>query len=48
MKKPIIEIVETIDTAAVYDELSDAKSGGICVFVGTVREFTNNETVVSL
>ncbi len=48
MNKPIIEIVETIDTAAVYDELSDAKSGGICVFVGTVREFTNNETVVSL
>ena len=48
MNKPVIEIVDTIDTASVYDELSDAKSGGICVFVGTVREFTNNETVVSL
>lgn len=48
MKKPIIEIVETIDVAQVYNELSDAKSGGICVFVGTVRDFTNNETVVSL
>lgn len=48
MKKPIIEIVETIDVAQVYNELSDAKSGGICVFVGTVRDFTDNETVVSL
>jgi len=48
MNKHIIEIVDTIDTAVVYDELSDPKSGGICVFVGTVREFTNNETVVSL
>ena len=48
MKKPIIEIVDAIDTARVYDELSDAKSGGICVFVGTVRDFTGKETVVSL
>ena len=48
MQKSIIEIVETIDTAVVYKELSDAASGGICVFVGTVREFTNEETVVSL
>ena len=28
--------------------MSDAKSGGICVFVGAVREFTNNEEVVAL
>lgn len=48
MNKPIIEIVDSIDTAVVYNELSDAASGGICVFVGTVREFTNNEAVVSL
>jgi len=48
MNRPIIEIVENIDTAKVYDELSDAKSGGICVFVGTVRDFTNNESVISL
>ncbi len=48
MQKPIIEIVDVIETNVVYDELSDAASGGICVFVGTVREFTNNETVVSL
>ncbi|WP_405381617.1 molybdenum cofactor biosynthesis protein MoaE [Maribacter sp. LLG6340-A2] len=46
--KKIIEIVESIDTAKVYTELNDAKSGGICVFVGTVREFTNQEEVVSL
>ncbi|TLP80604.1 molybdenum cofactor biosynthesis protein MoaE [Maribacter sp. ACAM166] len=46
--KKIIEIVDTIETAQVYAELSDAKSGGICVFVGTVREFTNEEEVVAL
>ena len=48
MQKPIIEIVDKIDTAVVYDELSDTASGGICVFVGSVRDFTNKETVVSL
>lgn len=48
MEKPIIEIVDTIDTSQVYGELSHANSGGICVFVGSVREFTNNEEVVSL
>ncbi len=48
MQKQIIEIVDKIETTAVFDELSDAASGGICVFVGTVRDFTNNETVVSL
>ncbi|WP_321826929.1 molybdenum cofactor biosynthesis protein MoaE [Maribacter dokdonensis] len=46
--KKVIEIVNDIDTAKVYAELSDTKSGGICVFVGAVREFTNNETVVAL
>ncbi len=44
----IIEIVDSIDTSKVYQELSDAKSGGICVFVGAVREFTNNEEVIAL
>ena len=47
MKKRI-EIVEQIDTSQVYAELSDPHSGGICVFVGAVREFTNNEEVVAL
>lgn len=46
--KKVIEIVNDIDTAKVYTELSDAKSGGFCVFVGAVREFTNNEEVVAL
>lgn len=48
MQKKIIEIVEKIDTSQVFMELSDAQSGGICVFVGTVREFTQGEEVVSL
>ncbi|WP_339839964.1 molybdenum cofactor biosynthesis protein MoaE [uncultured Maribacter sp.] len=46
--KKVIEIVDAIDTAKVYSELNDSKSGGICVFVGTVREFTNEEEVVAL
>lgn len=44
----IIEIVQDLDTNKVYQELSHSNSGGICVFVGTVREFTNNEQVVAL
>lgn len=48
MDKKIIEIVSKIDTSQVFMELSHAHSGGICVFVGTVREFTQNEEVVSL
>ncbi|MRH99076.1 molybdenum cofactor biosynthesis protein MoaE [Kriegella sp. EG-1] len=48
MKKTIIEIVKTLNVDVVYKELSDPKSGGICVFVGTVRDFTNNEEVISL
>ena len=46
--KKIIEIVDHIDASNVFTELSDAHSGGICVFVGTVREFTQGEEVVSL
>ena len=48
MTQRIVEIVDKIDTSQVFTELSDAKSGGICVFVGTVREFTQGEEVVSL
>lgn len=44
----IIEIVKDLDTNKVYKELSDSNSGGICVFVGSVREFTNNEQVIAL
>ncbi|MBU2996523.1 molybdenum cofactor biosynthesis protein MoaE [Cellulophaga baltica] len=43
-----IEIVDDIDTAEVYKDLSHPSSGGICVFVGAVRDFTNNASVVSL
>ena len=48
MSEKIIEIVDKIDTSIIFDELSHPKSGGICVFVGTVREFTKGEEVVSL
>lgn len=48
MSKKIIEIVDIIDASQVFSELSDAQSGGICVFVGTVRDFTQGEEVVSL
>ncbi len=48
MNTSIIEIVEEIEVSQVYAELSDPKNGGICVFVGTVREQTKNEEVVSL
>ena len=48
MSRKIVEIVDIIDTSKVFMELSDAHSGGICVFVGTVREFTQGEEVVSL
>jgi len=48
MSRKIIEIVDQIDTSQVFADLSDAQSGGICVFVGTVRELTQNEKVTSL
>ncbi len=48
MQNKIIEIVDSINTSQVFSELSDAQSGGICVFIGTVREFTQGEAVVSL
>lgn len=44
----IIALVEQLDTNLVYKELSHPKSGGICVFVGAVREFTNEEKVSAL
>ncbi|MUH35863.1 molybdenum cofactor biosynthesis protein MoaE [Zobellia amurskyensis] len=44
----IVEIVDVIDPGQVYTELSHPNSGGSCVFVGAVREFTNNEEVTAL
>ncbi|MEM9142383.1 MAG: molybdenum cofactor biosynthesis protein MoaE [Bacteroidota bacterium] len=37
-----------MDTSQVFGELSHPGSGGICVFTGAVREFTNKQQVVSL
>ncbi|WP_273566483.1 molybdenum cofactor biosynthesis protein MoaE [Maribacter halichondriae] len=48
MEHIVVEIVDEIDTSQVFTDLSHAHSGGICIFVGTVREFTQNEEVVSL
>ena len=48
MTAPILEIVDELDPSKVYKELSHPQSGGICVFVGSVREFTDNEEVLSL
>lgn len=47
-KNSSIEIVDVIDTGKVFAELSHPHSGGICVFVGAVREFTDNEEVLAL
>ena len=46
--KKYIEIVDQIDTSTVYAQLSHPHSGGICVFVGAVREFTDAQEVVGL
>ncbi len=48
MIEPIIEIVDNLDPGKVYQELSHPKSGGVCVFVGAVRDSTQGEEVVSL
>jgi len=47
MKKDI-SIVSQIDTTRMYEALSHPGSGGSCVFVGSVRDKTNNESVTSL
>jgi molybdopterin synthase catalytic subunit len=46
--KKYIEIVDQIDTSTVYAQLSHPQSGGTCVFVGAVREFTAQQEVVGL
>lgn len=46
--KKYIEIVDQIDTSTVYAQLSHPHSGGICVFVGAVREFTDAQQVAGL
>jgi molybdopterin synthase catalytic subunit len=44
----IIQIADAIDCTTIYEELAHPDSGGICVFIGTVRQQTNNEEVTSL
>ena len=44
----MIEIVDQIDLNKVYKKLSDPGAGGTCVFVGTVRELSNEKEVTDL
>jgi molybdopterin synthase catalytic subunit len=44
----LIEIVEEIDLNKVYKELAHPGAGGTCVFVGTVREVSNEKEVTDL
>lgn len=44
----MVSIVENIDLNLAYKELSHNSSGGICLFVGTVRDHTNKKEVNSL
>ncbi len=43
-----IKIVDAIDTTAAYRSLSHPKSGGTCVFIGSVRSTTKDEKVKAL
>lgn len=43
-----IQIVDTLDTSSAYERLSHPKSGGTCVFIGSVRNTTQNEKVEAL
>ncbi|UAB82624.1 molybdenum cofactor biosynthesis protein MoaE [Zunongwangia sp. SCSIO 43204] len=43
-----IEIIENIDPSLIYKDLSHPASGGICVFIGAVRDTTQNQKVNSL
>ena len=43
-----IQIVPHIDTTIAYQQLSHPESGGICVFIGSVRNNTQNNKVDAL
>lgn len=43
--KKIIEIVNDINCTDAYSVLTDPGSGGICIFIGSVRNHTANEPV---
>lgn len=44
----IIELSERLDCSQVYEELSHPSSGGVCVFIGSVRDLTDGEAVTGL
>ncbi len=44
----MVSIVENIDLNLAYKQLNHNSSGGICLFVGTVRDHTNKKEVNSL
>ncbi len=44
----MVRIVENIDLNEVYRELADPKAGGTCIFVGTVRNHTDENEVTEL
>lgn len=44
----IIEITDNLDCSQAYKQLSHPDSGGICVFIGSVRQSTKNKDVTSL
>ncbi len=46
--KKIIEIVSELDCTTAYTDLKHDESGGICVFMGSVRNQTNQESVNQL
>lgn len=48
MKNHISITSEEININEAYQQLFDPKSGGICIFVGTVRDFNNKKQVSDL
>jgi len=44
----LVELVATIETDSIFKKLSHPESGGICVFVGSVRNQTKLQEVTSL
>ena len=44
----MVEIVEHIDLNKVYKDLNHPSSGGICLFIGTVRDKSQNKEVTDL
>ncbi|SDB54503.1 molybdopterin synthase subunit MoaE [Flavobacteriaceae bacterium MAR_2010_188] len=44
----IIEITDNLDCNEAYNQLSHPESGGMCVFIGSVRQSTQDKEVTSL